>query len=229
MAADAASEPQVLSVVDPTGASERTGERFDDIFRHFYPRLIGLADRILGDRTEAEDVLQEAFLRLARSGQADAPDDLRGSLLERPDEVIGAWLRRVVLNLGVNRLRERRRATERLERAQRLDPTLDSMLSTGEAGSPAQHVLRDEACAEVRAVLATLPERQRGCLLLRYAGHTYAEIAETLGIAIGSVGVYLARAERAFRVTYEATTLSREMLLTDRAPDRAPDSETDRR
>jgi RNA polymerase sigma factor (sigma-70 family) len=215
----------VLSVVDPTAASERTGARFDEIFRHFYPRLIGLAERMLGDRTEAEDVLQEAFLRLARSGSPDDPDDVRGALLERPDEVIGAWLRRVVLNLGVNRLRERRRANERLERAQRLDPALDPLRSTGEAGSPAQHVLRDEARAEVRAVLATLPERQRGCLLLRYAGHSYAEIAETLGIAVGSVGVYLARAERAFRVTYEATTLSRETLLNDRAPD----SETGRR
>jgi RNA polymerase sigma factor (sigma-70 family) len=112
-----------------------------------------------------------------------------------------------------------------MERAQRLDPALDPLHSTGEVGSPAQQVLRDEARAEVRAVLATLPERQRGCLLLRYAGHSYAEIAETLGIAIGSVGVYLARAERAFRVTYEATTLSREMLLHERAPD----PETDRR
>lgn len=224
----------VLSVVDPTQASERTSGRFDDLFRHYYPRLIGLAERMLGDRTEAEDVLQEAFLRLARSGPADVDGTNPDSLLDRPDEVVGAWLRRVVLNLGVNRLRERRRAAERLERAQRLDPALDPRHSTGEAGSPAQQVLRDEARAEVRAVLATLPERQRGCLLLRYAGHSYAEIASTLGIAIGSVGVYLARAERAFRVTYEATTLSRELNSAERAGDGAtlshPDApEPDRR
>jgi len=213
----------VLSVVDPTQASERSSRRFDDLFRHYYPRLIGLAERMLGDRTEAEDVLQEAFLRLARSGQADVDGGSPDSLLDRPDEVVGAWLRRVVLNLGVNRLRERRRAAERLERAQRLDPALDPLHSTGEAGSPAQQVLRDEARAEVRAVLATLPERQRGCLLLRYAGHSYTEIASTLGIAVGSVGVYLARAERAFRVTYEATTLSRELISTDRSGGRPGD------
>ena len=194
----------MLSVVDPLPASDRTGRRFDDLFRHFYPRLIGLAERMLGDRTEAEDLLQEAFLRLARADSADAADDERGgSVLDRPDEVVGAWLRRVVLNLGANRLRERRRAAERLERAQRLDPTLDPLQSTGEAGGPAQHVLRDEARAEVRAVLATLPERQRGCLLLRYAGHSYAEIAATLGVAPGSVGTLLARAERAFRDTFQ--------------------------
>ena len=217
----------VLSVVDLTQASEPSSRRFDDLFRHYYPRLIGLAERLLGDRTEAEDVLQEAFLRLARSGQADLGGERVDSMLDRPDEVVGAWLRRVVLNLGVNRLRERRRAAERLERAQRLDPALDPLHSTGEAGSPAQQVLRDEARAEVQAVLATLPERQRGCLLLRYAGHSYAEIASTLGIAIGSVGVYLARAERAFRVTYEATTLSREMIAADQASGRAPGSTPD--
>jgi RNA polymerase sigma-70 factor (ECF subfamily) len=234
MAADAASEPMVLSVVDQTPASERSSRRFDDLFRHYYPRLIGLAERMLGDRTEAEDVLQEAFLRLARSGHTEMTNTSGDSMLDRPDEVVGAWLRRVVLNLGVNRLRERRRSAERLERAQRLDPALDPWQSTGEAGSPAQQVLRDEARAEVRAVLATLPERQRDCLLLRYAGHSYAEIASTLGLALGSVGVYLARAERAFRVTYEATTLSRELMLTDQATGQAPlpdadAPETDRR
>jgi len=210
----------VLSGVDPMRAAERSGRRFDDLFRQFYPRLIGLAERMLGDRTEAEDVLQEAFLRLARFGPTDDQHDQnegRGSLLDRPDEVVGAWLRRVVVNLSVNRLRDRRRAAERLERARRLDPTFDPLRNPNDAGSPSQQVLRDEARAEVRAVLATLPERQRTCLLLRHAGHSYAEIAATLGIAIGSVGVYLARAERAFRVTYEATTLSKEMLSGDRA------------
>jgi len=217
----------VLSVVDPTQASERSSRRFDDLFRHYYPRLIGLAERMLGDQTEAEDVLQEAFLRLARSGHTEMTNTSIDSMLDRPDEVVGAWLRRVVLNLGINRLRERRRSAERLERAQRLDPALDPLHSTGEAGSPAQQVLRDEARAEVRAVLATLPERQRDCLLLRYAGHSYAEIASTLGLALGSVGVYLARAERAFRVTYEATTLSRELMLTDQATGQAPLSDAD--
>jgi RNA polymerase sigma-70 factor (ECF subfamily) len=213
----------VLSVVDPMRASADASRRFDDLFRHYYPRLIGLAERMLGDRAEAEDVLQEAFLRLARSGHDDADGGpTSGSLLERPDEVVGAWLRRVVLNLGVNRLRDRRRAAERLERVQH-DPTLDPQRNPSDATSPTQHVLRAEARAEVQAVLATLPERQRSCLLLRHAGHSYAEIAATLGIAIGSVGVYLARAERAFRVTYEAATLSR-----DRATGPQHDREYDR-
>lgn len=206
----------MLSVAEqPTATSDRPAERFDDLFRQLYPRLVPLADRLLGDRAEAEDIVQEAFLRLARTGQRErfdrgqhAPDDADAHpgagppLLDRPDEVVGAWLRRVVLNLGVNRLRDRRRAAARAVRASQLDGTLDPERSPDDNFSPPHAVLRAEARDEVRAALSALPERQRACLLLRHAGHSYAEIAATLGIAIGSVGVYLARGERAFRAAY---------------------------
>ena len=199
----------MLSVADHvTAVSARPSERFDDLFRQFYSRLVPLADRLLGDRAEAEDIVQEAFLRLARSGrdqhavqgQNDADDG--GPLLERPNEVVSAWLRRVVLNLGVNRLRDRRRADARILRATRLDGALDPERGPGDDDNPAHALLRAEVRDEVRAALAALPERQRACLLVRHAGHSYAEIAATLGIAIGSVGVYLARGERAFRTAY---------------------------
>jgi RNA polymerase sigma-70 factor (ECF subfamily) len=221
----------VLSVAEhPTAVTYRPAERFDDLFRQFYPRLVPLADRLLGDRAEAEDIVQETFLRLARSGQSSGaarmqqaaggpqadladPDD-GGLLIDRPDEVVGAWLRRVLLNLGVNRLRDRRRAVARIERATRLDGALDPARGPADDDSPPHALLRAEARDEVRAALAALPERQRACLLLRHAGHSYAEIAATLGIAIGSVGVYLARGERAFRAAYCADD-----------PETGPDSE----
>jgi RNA polymerase sigma-70 factor (ECF subfamily) len=114
-----------------------------------------------------------------------------------------------VINRGVNRLRDRRRADARLTRAGQLDPTLDPERTPNEDSSPAASVLRAEARAEVRAALARLPERQRDCLLLRHAGHSYTEIAATVGIATGSVGVYLARAERAFRDLYRSEEQAR--------------------
>jgi RNA polymerase sigma-70 factor (ECF subfamily) len=55
----------------------------------------------------------------------------------------------------------------------------------------------------VRACLAVLPDRQATVLLLRHSGHSYREVATALGVAEGSVGVLLARAERAFRRAYE--------------------------
>ncbi|PMP85558.1 MAG: RNA polymerase subunit sigma-24, partial [Roseiflexus castenholzii] len=51
---------------------------------------------------------------------------------------------------------------------------------------------------QVRAALATMPQRQAHLLLLRHAGLSYAEVAAVLNLAPGSVGTLLARAERAF-------------------------------
>jgi RNA polymerase sigma factor (sigma-70 family) len=142
----------------------------------------------VGGRSETEDIVQEAFLRLI-----DAP------VLERPDAEVRAWLRRVCLNLSFNRVRDRRRAQARLERAGRLE------IAGAEGGvdDPSTLVLSREARDEVRLALAELPERQRNCVLLRHSGYSYAEIAATVGVAVGSVGVLLARGERAFRDIYE--------------------------
>ncbi len=178
----------MLSVARPARRASDPADRFDDLFRRYYPDLFGLTYRLLGDRSDTEETLQEAFLKLAGS-----------PVLGRPDEEVAAWLRRVCLNLGSNRLRDRRRARERLERAARLETAEPS----SDGGDPSRLALRREEQAEVRQALAGLPERQRDCLLLRHSGYSYAEIAATLGIAVGSVGVLLARAERAFRAIYD--------------------------
>ena len=165
--------------------------RFDALFGRCYPELFGLVYRVLGDRMETEDTLQEAFLKL--SDEAD--------LQTRPDGEVGAWLRRVGLNLAFNRLRSAKRARARLERVGRLQRS-DEEPVEGELASPSGLLLRQEERAAVRRALEDVPERQRECLLLRHSGYSYAEIASTLGIAVGSVGVLLARAEHAFRATY---------------------------
>lgn len=166
-------------------------DRFDALFRRFYPELRALAWRVLGDREEAEEAAADALAKLA-----SAP------VLQRPDAEVGAWLRRVCLNNSFNRARSRRRAWARLERVARLEPPTDG------ASSPLVTILRRQEQAEVREALAHLPERQRACLLLRHSGYRYVEIAVTLGIAVGSVGVTLARAERAFRAMYPAGDVS---------------------
>src|SRR5688572_10470550 len=78
--------------------------RFAEVFRHHYPRLVGLARRVLGDVDEAEDAAQEALLALRTD-----------PVVERSDEDIAAWLSRVVTNGSLNRLRSRRRADVRAE------------------------------------------------------------------------------------------------------------------
>jgi RNA polymerase sigma-70 factor, ECF subfamily len=178
----------VKAVRGQAEVEHNTRGRFEAMFRTRYGELYGLAYRLLGDHGEAEDVAQETFLKLDRQ-----------PVLERPDEEVAAWLRRVCLNASYNRLRGQRRASARLDRAGRLERADDE---TDAGASPLLDVLRAEQQRAVRQALAALPQRQRACLLLRHAGFSYAEIAATLDLAVGSVGVLLARGERAFRDAY---------------------------
>lgn len=164
-------------------------DRFAGIFRRRYPELVGLAARITGDRAEAEDVAQDALSRLSTD-----------EVLDRPDDEVAAWLRRVTINGSFNRLRSRRRSAERVQRSAAAERPLRAIDQTG---SPLAQVVRAEEQALVRTALARLPERQRTCVLLRHSGYRYAEIAAVVGVAEGSVGVLLARGERAFRRHYE--------------------------
>src|SRR5690242_8380546 len=100
--------------------------RFDALFAQFYPELFGLIYRVLGDRMETEDTLQETFLKLADERDLQA----------RPDGEVAAWLRRVGMNLAFNRVRSARRAQARLERVGRLERT------DGEVNAPSDVLVR---------------------------------------------------------------------------------------
>ena len=193
MNGDELQELGVLKLDEPMSRTESGPivSRFDALFAQLYPQLFALVYRVVGDRMETEDTLQEAFVKLA-----DEPD-----LQARADGEVAAWLRRVGMNLAFNRLRSAKRARARLERVGRLERT-DPEPTDTELASPAGLVVRHEERVAVRRALAEVPERQRECLLLRHSGYSYAEIAATLGIATGSVGVLLARGEHAFRVQY---------------------------
>ena len=158
---------------------------FAEVFRRHYPRLVGLARRVLGDAKEAEDAAQEALLALRVDPVA-----------QRSEADIAAWLSRVVINGSLNRLRARRRADvlAQVVGARDVRPLGDE---------PAEAAVDADERQRVRATLAVLPERQATALLLRHAGYSYHEIATTLGVADGSVGVLLARGERAFRRAHE--------------------------
>ena len=167
-------------------------DRFAEVFRHHYPRLVGLARRVLGDADEAEDAAQDALLALRTDPVA-----------ERTGDDIAAWLSRVVTNGSLNRLRSRRRADVRTQVVAAREAHPGPAAGDDE---PHDAVAGDEERTQVRACLAVLPERQATALLLRHAGHSYREIATALGVAEGSVGVLLARGERAFRRAHEEMT-----------------------
>ena len=144
-------------------------------FRHA-PRVLALARRMLGDPTEAEDVTQEAMLRMWKI----AP-------VWRADEAaLGTWLYRVASNLCVDRLRRRREVT--LDAAPETADETPGALSRLEA--------RDRAGA-LDAALALLPDRQRLAIVLRHLEERpNPEIAAILETSVEAVESLLARARR---------------------------------
>ncbi|MCC7355196.1 MAG: sigma-70 family RNA polymerase sigma factor [Anaerolineae bacterium] len=155
---------------------------FETIFRTYYGRVFALAYRLLGSAQEAEDVAQETFLRLY----------LRPLPRGREHNLL-AWLLKVATNLGYNAARARRRRQVKEE--------MPATANTSEP-DPADQAMQADRSGHVREVLAHLPERQVQILLLRHVGLSYEELATALGVAPGSVGTLLARAERAFQQRY---------------------------
>lgn len=141
------------------------------------PRVLAHAQRLLGSRAEAEEVTQDAMLRLWRI----APD-------WRVDEAAPrTWLYRVTANLCTDRLRRRRSIP--------LDAVPEP--ADGAAGPTAR--LQDRARAEaLQAALGRLPERQRQAVVLRHLeGLANPEIAAIMGIGVEAVESLTARGKRA--------------------------------
>jgi len=158
---------------------------FDELFLRHYGWLLGVVRRIVGDADEAEEIVQETFLRLYQQPvTVDGDVNVRG------------WLYRVAANTAFNAVRSRNR---RLGWARRLA----GLASIQEDDDPLALVTARDDAALIRACLAELPERQRHVLLLKAEGHSYAEIAETIAIKPSSVGANLARAEKALRTRVE--------------------------
>lgn len=142
-------------------------------------RVLGLARRMLRDETEAEDVVQEAMLRLWRI----APDWRTG------EARVSTWLYRVSANLCTDRLRRARNRNVPIDDAPEIPDETPSVQDGLES--------RERADALMKAV-ATLPERQRQAVVLRHIdGLSNIEIADRLDTSVEAVESLLARARRA--------------------------------
>ena len=144
------------------------------------PRALGYAARLLGDGAEAEDVTQEALLRLWRA----APGWRAG------EAQVSTWLYRVVTNLCTDRLRARKRRP-----ANALDDAPE--VPDGDRGAVAGMIEADRMAA-LQAALDALPDRQRQAVVLRHIeGFTNPEIAVVMDIGVEAVESLTARAKRA--------------------------------
>ena len=144
------------------------------------PRMLGYAARLLGDRAEAEDVAQEAMLKLWHM----APHWQQG------EAKVTTWLYRVVTNMCTDRqrMRQRRRTTALYDA-----PEVEDGAPSAEAV-----LIKADRMAALNAALAQLPDRQREAVVLRHIeGLTNLDIATVMDIGIEAVESLTARGKRA--------------------------------
>jgi RNA polymerase sigma-70 factor, ECF subfamily len=145
------------------------------LFDRVYPVLVRFVHRRVHDLDLAEDIAQDAFVRL---------------LQETPDKP-QAWLFTVAGNLAKNAVRGEHRRSQRL-----------SLIATDTADDTAieadRLVLQHETDDQVRSTLETLSDRDRLLLLLHHDGLSYKELAEIIGVKPSSIAPLLARARHRF-------------------------------
>jgi RNA polymerase sigma-70 factor (ECF subfamily) len=155
----------------------RSGDRsaFGELVNRHMQRAYYIALGLTGSHDDALDLSQEAFARAFRA---------RASL--DPDRPFYAWLYQIVRRLCFNFLRDRSTRRRRLDEA---TPWLTAEAGARAAQSdPARSAERSELRARVQAAIEKLPEREREVLVLKeYEGLRYREIAELVGIPIGTV------------------------------------------
>ncbi|WP_437090147.1 SigE family RNA polymerase sigma factor [Streptomyces hundungensis] len=168
---------------DEVMAAGTTVDHLTETYRAHYRSLLGLAALLLDDIASCEDVVQEAFIRVHSAR----------SRVREPEKTL-AYLRQTVVNLSRSALRRRILGLKLLSK-----PMPD--MASAEEGAYDQ-LERDALIKAMRG----LQRRQREVLVLRYfADMTEAQVAETLGISLGSVKAYGSRGIAALRVAMEAT------------------------
>jgi RNA polymerase sigma-70 factor (ECF subfamily) len=159
-------------------------QAFEVLVERYRVRATNFAYRFLGDREAAEDVAQEAFVRVYQSRHR-----------YRPRAAFSTWLFHILSNLCLNETRRRKRQ----ERA--LNPQ-DVLATTSPdfSASPDAHQQQQELSAAIQRALAELPDKQRLAVLLqRFEELDYDEIARVMGISRGAVDGLLSRAKESLR------------------------------
>jgi RNA polymerase sigma-70 factor (sigma-E family) len=173
--------PSQRDGAEEAAAAGTTVDHLTETYRAHYRSLLGLAALLLDDTASCEDVVQEAFIRV-HSARKRVRD---------PEKTL-AYLRQTVVNLSRSALRRRILGLKLLSK-----PMPD--MASAEEGAYDQ-LERDSLIKAMKG----LQRRQREVLVLRYfADMTEAQVADTLGISLGSVKAYGSRGIAALRIAME--------------------------
>ncbi len=157
-----------------------------DLYRSDYRHLVRLAAMLVDDVGTAEELVQDAFVAVARTG---------GTAI-RDRDAAPAYLRSAVLNRARSQLRKREVRRRHLR----------SVEAPPDAPPADRAVMASDEHRRMLAALDSLPERQRQVLVLRFYGElTEAEIADALGISRGSVKTHVHRGLAALETRLEGS------------------------
>ena len=173
---------------------------FLEIMERYREKTYVIARALLRNHADAEEITQDTFIRAHR-----------GLIHFRGDSSLATWLHRVALNLARNRywyfFRRRRFDTLSLDHplGDESDATVTDLVAT-DAPDPARAASSDEVSRLIYLCMEKLPPGQREILMLRNTlDQSYAEIAATLGITVGTVKSRIARARENVRKLMAAT------------------------
>ena len=153
-------------------------ESFETLVRRHHRRVRSLCYRMTGTMNEAEDLSQETFLRVFRHRET-----------YQVGRRFRVWLDRICMNVCLTH-QEKLKRTGPVVRLGDTDQTLPASLSPGgaERQDPEARARMNEMMASVKKVTGSLPAQYRAALVLRiFGGLSYTEIAEVLGISMGTV------------------------------------------
>jgi RNA polymerase sigma-70 factor (ECF subfamily) len=157
-------------LVEQVSAGDRVA--FSELYRRYASSALGLAARILGEQTMAEEVLQEVFLSVWR--RAGAYDPARGS--------VRSWVFAQIHHRSVDAVRreeaERRRATSTVQR-EAVEDDLEEVIEEGWLRSRREQVRR--------ALQSLSPEQRQMIELAYYRGLTQTQVASEAGVPLGTV------------------------------------------
>jgi RNA polymerase sigma-70 factor, ECF subfamily len=182
---------------------------FVEIMQRYHGRIFGLANNLLRNTADAEEITQDTFIRAHR-----------GLVNFRGDSSLATWLYRIALNLSRNRywyfFRRRRQDSISLERSltDESDATFADLIAAG-TQTPVQETVTQEFTDLIALCMEKLDARHREILTMRnILNQPYEEIARALGINVGTVKSRIARARENLR-----------KLLSEQAPEFSPESE----
>src|SRR5260370_12916581 len=159
--------------------SRAAGLAFERVFLAYYPQIVTILYRVVGDRTRAEELTNEVFWRAHRQWSSRA---VQGNP--------GGWLYRTATNLGIDDLR----LTARRKRYEGIAGR--DIRDEGASLTPLDGLLKKEKRTQVRAVLYSMKKWQAQILILRSSGLSYEELASALDMKRSSVGTLLPPAGR---------------------------------